>query len=93
MSTLESTNLVRKQVMLSTENIAKLERIAKAGHLSIANVVRSAVDSYSPDAVEDSGDDSELMALVSARLKEAIEDTASTRKRLNKTLTTLEAKN
>ncbi len=30
------------------------------------------------------------MELVSSRLKEAIEDTASTRKRLDKTLTSLE---
>ena len=51
-----------------------------------------AIDSYNPENSIDNGDESELMALVSMRLKEAIKDTANTRKRLNKTLGKLEAR-
>ena len=91
MEILQNNNLVRKQLMLSDENIKKIEGIAKKQKQSVAKVVRSAIDSFNPNAV-DSGDDSELMALVSLRLKEAIEDTSKTRKHLNKTLNKLEAK-
>ncbi len=46
------------------------------------------IDSFNPDDTD--LETSELMELVSSRLKEAIEDTANTRKRLDKTLTSLE---
>jgi len=88
MQTAPSENLVRKQLMLSNTNIQKLEKIAKEKQLSVASVVRAAIDSFNPDANE--VDTSALMELVSARLKEAIKDTADTRKRLGKTLTALE---
>jgi hypothetical protein len=91
MEALQNTNLIRKQIMLSDENIEKIEAIAKKQKLSVAKVVRTAIDSFNPNA-EDSGDDSELMALVSLRLKEAIKDTAKTRKRLNKTLNKIESR-
>ena len=45
-------------------------------------------DSFNPDDTD--LETSELMELVSSRLKEAIEDTANTRRRLDKTLTSLE---
>lgn len=88
MQTTPTENLVRKQVMLSNTNIKKLEKIAKEKNLSVASVIRSAIDSFNPDDTD--METSELMALVSIRLKEAIADTASTRERLNKTLTTIE---
>ncbi len=53
-------------------------------------MVRTAIDSFDPDSID--LDTSELMELVSTRLKEAIADTASTRKRLDKTLTEIEKK-
>lgn len=84
----QTENLVRKQLMLSITNIKKLERIAKEKKLSVASVVRAAIDSFNPDGTD--LETSELMELVSTRLKEAITDTASTRKRLDKTLTSLE---
>ena len=90
MQTAQSENLVRKQLMLSNTNIQKLEKIAKEKKLSIASVVRAAIDSFNPDAND--VETSELMELVSTRLKEAIKDTADTRKRLDKTLTFLEKK-
>ena len=88
MQPVQNKNLVRKQLMLSNSNIEKLERIAKEQELSVASVVRTAIDSFNPDSVDIEG--SELMELVSVRLKEAIADTAQTRKRLDKTLKKLE---
>ncbi len=84
----QTKNLIRKQLMLSNTNIEKLEKIAKEKKLSVASVVRSAIDSFNPDDT-DVGT-SELVELVSSRLKETIEDTANTRRRLDKTLTSLE---
>ena len=84
----QTENLIRKQLMLSNTNIQKLERIAKEKKLSVASVVRSAIDSFNPEDTD--LETSELMELVSSRLKEAIEDTANTRKRLDKTLTSIE---
>lgn len=87
----ENTNLVRKQIMLSNDNLNKLANLAKQGNGSVASIVREAIDAYNPNAANDSGDDSELMALVASKLKEAIADTAETRKRLNQTLSNLES--
>ena len=90
MQSAQSKNLVRKQIMLSNANVSKLEKIAKAKNSSVAQIVRTAVESYDPD-----GDDinmGELEEIVSIKLKEAIEDTAKTRKRLDKTLKALETR-
>ena len=80
-------NLVRKQIMLSVDNVKKLECIAKKRGTSVAEVVRSAVDSYDPSVPDVS--DSELFELVFERLQDVIEDTAMTRKRLSQTLNKL----
>lgn len=90
MQSAQSKNLVRKQIMLSNANINKLKKIAKAKKSSVAEIVRTAVESYDPDAVDINM--GELAEIVSIKLKEAIEDTAKTRKRLNKTLNVLEAR-
>ena len=82
------TNLVRKQIMLSNSNIAKLEEIAQERGTSVAEVVRLAVDSYNPVA-EDMGDQ-ELMALVSTRLKAAIKETDRVSRKINKTIKAIE---
>lgn len=84
---LDNSNLVRKQVMLSDSNISKLNKISKKENVSVASVIRIAIDAYNPEINDE---DSELIELVSARLKEAVEDTQQTRKRLNKTLLKLE---
>ncbi len=88
MQAIQTENLIRKQLMLSDANIKKLEKIAKEKELSVASVVRTAIDSFNPDNID--LDASELMELVSTRLKETIKDTANTRKRLDKTLTEIE---
>lgn len=83
-------NLIRKQVMLSTENIEKLDQLSKVRGTSAAEIVRQSIDSYDPDSND--VEESELMELVSERLQEAIQDTAKTRRRLNKALKALELK-
>ena len=91
MQTAHQTNLIRKQYLISDKNAQKLENLAKAKGTSAAEIVRQAIDAFDPDSL-DAADESELMELASLRLKEAIEDTQTTRKRLNKTLSKLGVK-
>lgn len=81
--------LIRKQFFISESQTQKLDQIAKKQKKSAAEIVRLAIDAYDPDALNDM-EESELMELVSIRLKETIADTQKTRKRLNKTLNKLE---
>ncbi len=84
-----SATLVRKQVLLSAENIEKLETVANKRKSSVAEVVRNAIDYFDPD--NDSTESIELLEVASMKLKEAISDTQKTRRRLNKTLKKIEA--
>lgn len=61
---------------------------AKKEKKSATEMVRNAIDAYDPD-LPGKMDESELLALVSVRLKETIEDTRTTRLRLDKTLNSL----
>lgn len=85
-----ANNLIRKQIMLSTDNIEKLDQLSKVRGTSAAEIVRLSIDSYNPDSMEI--EENELLELVSERLQEAIQETAKTRRRLNKALKTLELK-
>jgi hypothetical protein len=78
-------NLVRKQYLISRKQIEKIEIMAKKQKTSAAHLVRAAIDAYNPDIPIDMKE-SELLELVSARVKEAIADTEETRKRLGATL-------
>ncbi|MEN8256906.1 MAG: ribbon-helix-helix protein, CopG family [Thermodesulfobacteriota bacterium] len=84
MQATQSSNLIRKQYLISSNQIEKLDRLAKERGASAAEIVRQAIDAYEPD-LEGMGAP-ELLELVSVRVKEAIEDTQNTRKRLGKTL-------
>ena len=81
--------LMRRQYLVTEENISKLEDISNAEGVSATEIVRRAIDAYHPNDVDDLAAP-ELMELVSKRLKEAIADTQKTRRRLNKTLNKLE---
>lgn len=81
-------NLVRKQIMLSNSNIKKLKEISNDKGVSVAEVVRLAVENYDPS--EGSLAEKELMAIVSQRLKEAIKDTSRVRRKVNKTIKAME---
>jgi hypothetical protein len=78
-------NLVRKQYLISRKQVEKLEILAKKQKTSAAQLVRAAIDAYNPDIPIDMKE-SELLELVSTRVKEAIADTQETRKRLGVTL-------
>jgi hypothetical protein len=80
--------LVRKQFMISLDQIKKLELLAKKEQTSAAEMVRKAIDAYNPTIPKDM-DESELLELVSARVKEAIADTQKTRSSLTKTFKNL----
>jgi len=84
-------SLVRKQYLVTEKNVKKLNRIAKTKGTSATEIVRQAIDAFDPESLNAAGE-SELMELVSARLKETITDTQATHKRLHKTLSRLEAK-
>jgi len=88
MQTSKTEPLVRKQIMLSNENLEKLSLIAKQKKSSVAQVVRNAVDSYEPD-VKGIDDLQELMEFATQKLREAVEDTRVTRKHLRETLNNL----
>jgi len=81
--------LMRRQYLVTEENISKLEDISNAEGVSVTEIVRRAIDAYHPNDADDLAAP-ELMELVSERLKEAIADTQQTRRRLNKTLNKLE---
>ncbi|MEW6217942.1 MAG: ribbon-helix-helix protein, CopG family [Thermodesulfobacteriota bacterium] len=80
-----ANNLIRKQFLIAPRQIEKLNRLAREEHTSVAQLVRRAIDAYDPHIPPDV-EAPELMELVSARLKEAIADTRSTRERLRSTL-------
>ena len=77
--------LIRKQYLISPLQIKKLEQLAKKNKKSAGEMVRSAIDAYNPDIPMDMKE-SELIELVSIKVKDAIADTQETRKRLHATL-------
>ena len=80
--------LVRKQYLIAPRQIDKIKVLAKKQKTSAAEVVRMAIDPDVPAEMNES----ELFDLVSIRVKEAIADTVTTRKRLNETLALLGGK-
>ncbi len=86
-------NLVRKQYLMSAQNISKLDQLARQQGTSSAQIVRLAIDAYDPDNQVTLEEEKELMNLVSSRLQEAIADTRATRQRLEQTLARLSLQN
>ena len=83
-------NLVRKQIMLSNKNIKKLKSISKERGVSMAEVVRLAVEDYNTSK-EEIGDQ-ELMLLVSERLRQAIKEIERVSRKVRKTVAELESR-
>ncbi len=83
--------LLRRQYLVTEEQISKLENISRAEGVSATEIVRRAIEAYDANDADEM-DAPELMALVSRSLKETIADTQKTRRRLNKTLKKLGAK-
>lgn len=87
MQTTQTEKLVRKQFLIAPHQVEKLNRLAREGGTSVAEMVRVAIDSYNPDATAVSELDApELMELVSQRLKEAIASTQKANRAIDKTL-------
>ncbi|NOZ11227.1 MAG: hypothetical protein GXP09_09345 [Gammaproteobacteria bacterium] len=81
-------NLVRKQYMVSTENVAKATKIAKSRSTSASDIVRLAIDAYDPNGAQGL-EAPEMMELVAKKLKEAIVATQKANRKVTKALTKL----
>ncbi len=77
--------LIRKQFLISPEQVEKLSQLAEEKNVSAAEIVRNAITAYNPDFSAEI-EESELLELVCARVKEAVAETRKTRKHLEKTL-------
>ena len=85
----QTQKMVRKQYFIYPNQAEKLRFLAEQQNISTAEVVRQAIDAFDPDAVTDMSE-SELLALARSRIKEAIEETIATRKRVETTLDEIE---
>jgi len=87
METTRAVKLVRKQFLISPSQVEKLNRLAKDEGISVAAMVRVAIDTYNPDAAVIADLDApELMELVSERLKDAITSTQKANRAVSNTL-------
>ena len=84
----ENGNLIRKQFLVSSRQVEKLSSLSASEGKSEAEIVRLAIDAFEPKGA-DTMNAPELMALVSQRLKEAINSTKHANHVVSKTLKTL----
>jgi len=82
------SNLVRRQYLVSRDNIKKVERLASTKGTSAADIVRQAIEAYDPHGAGDM-DAPELMELVSQKLKDAVVSTKKANRNVAKALKTL----
>ena len=82
------SDLMRKQYLVTESNVAKLENISVIEQVSAAEIVRRAIDAYTPNAVNDV-QAPELMEFASMHLKEAVKATKKANRVVAKTLKTL----
>ena len=83
-------NLIRKQYLVTVDNIKKIEKLASARGTSAAKIVRLAIDAYDPHGAGDL-EAPELMQLVHEKLKEAIATTRQANKSVTRALKSLAA--
>lgn len=76
--------LIAKHYQLTPRQIEKIERLAKECGVSASAIIRWAIDAY--DGPEEVFIKVELLALASARVKEAIADTRATNLRVEESL-------
>lgn len=81
----QAQKMVRKQYFIYPSQAEKLRLLAEQQNISAAEVVRQAIDAFDPQAVN-AMREPELLALAHARIKEAIEETIATRRRVETTL-------
>ena len=86
----QSEKLVRKQFLISSSQLKKLDLIARDEGTSVAEIVRAAIDTYNPNmAAFTDSDTSELVNLVSIQLKEAIASTQKANRNIDRALKSL----
>lgn len=66
--------LQRKQILLTSDNIEKASEYSKKNNISQSEFFRMAIDAYNPDEAFNM-EESDLLELVSKRLKNAISST------------------
>ncbi|ODS23742.1 hypothetical protein AB835_07100 [Candidatus Endobugula sertula] len=86
-----SQQLIRKQFLVSSSNVNKIERLAEEKGTSATEIVRLAIDAFDPEGVY-SVNSNDLMTLVADQLKEAISSTQRANKKVAQTLKSLEEK-
>lgn len=84
------TNLVRKQYLVSEDNVKKIEKLAGSRGTSAADIVRQAIEAYDPHGAGDM-EAPDLMQLVHEKLKDAISATKKTNKKVAGVLKSLNA--
>jgi predicted DNA-binding protein len=80
-----SEKMIRKQFLVPPSTVKRLEQLATARGTSASEIVRQAIKSYDVKDAE-AMESSELMELVSERLKEAIKSTRQAQRTVSKTL-------
>ena len=86
-----SEKMVRKQFLVPPSTVKRLEQLAAKRGTSASEIVRQAINSYDLEGAE-AMDSSELMELVSVRLKEAIKSTRRAQRTVSKTLQALSSR-
>ena len=86
-----SQQLIRKQFLVSSSHVTKLERLAQEKGTSATEIVRLAIDAFDSEDVDVMAS-GELMDLVSGQIKAAIKATKKANTKVAKTLKALEAK-
>jgi hypothetical protein len=89
---MRAKNLVRKQYLVSEENIRKVEKLATSRGTSAADIVRLAIDAYDPHGAGDM-EAPELMELVHEKLREAIATTKKANRKVANALKSLGEEN
>ena len=79
---------MRKQYLVSEDNIKKIQALASTKGTSAANIVRLAIDAYDPSGFGDM-DSPEFMDFVSSKLEEAISATKQANRKVSRVLKTL----
>ena len=86
----QADTLVRKQFFISSENVNKLERLAKElKGISAAKIVRDAIDAYNPNGNQPNIEQKDLLELTHSKVKEALQATEKANQTMDVCLNTL----
>ncbi|MFT4654287.1 MAG: Arc/MetJ-type ribon-helix-helix transcriptional regulator [Patiriisocius sp.] len=86
----QNTNLVRKQYLMSKQELSKIDAVRVSEKKSAAEVVRDAVRAYNPSSDDSEQFTTELIAFLSSELKSAIDATNAAGAKVNAIVNKLE---